>query len=262
MRALYVAATGMAAQDFNVQTISNNIANMRTTGYKRMRADFKDMVYQHYKLPGSAGSGQTGTRPEGVFVGSGVAIAGSGRVTAQGVVSPTQRPYDLAIRGEGYFAVRMDNRTAYTRDGRFSINADGAIVTQDGRMVEPGLTIPANATAFTVNASGLVQVTLANQSQPQTIGQLQVTRFINPAGLESIGDNLFVATEASGSGSQTNPGQDGAGQIEQAALESSNVEPVTEIASLIAAQRAYEMNSKVVSACDQMQQSTSQMFRG
>ena len=262
MRALYVAATGMAAQDFNVQTISNNIANMRTTGYKRMRADFKDMVYQHYKLPGSAGTGQTGLRPEGVFVGSGVAIAGSGRITSQGVITPTQRPYDLAIRGEGYFQVRLDERTAYTRDGRFSINAEGALVTQDGRVVEPGLTIPANATSFTVNASGLVQATLPNNPQPQTIGQIQIMRFVNPAGLESIGDNLLVATEASGPGTAANPGQDGAGQIEQASLESSNVEPVTEISSLIAAQRAYEMNSKVVTACDQIQQSTSQMFRG
>lgn len=262
MRALYVAATGMAAQDFNVQTISNNIANMRTTGYKRMRADFKDMVYQNLKLPGSAGTGQTGIRPEGVFVGSGVAVAGSGRITSQGVVTPTQRPYDLAIRGEGYFQVRMDNRTAYTRDGRFSLNADGTLVTQDGRTIEPQITIPANATSFTVNATGLVQYTVAGQTQPQSAGQLQVTRFVNPAGLESIGDNLLVATDASGAGTAANPGTDGAGQIEQAALESSNVEPVTEISSLIAAQRAYEMNSKVVTACDQMQQSTSQMFRG
>lgn len=262
MRALYVAATGMAAQDFNVQTISNNIANMRTSGYKRMRADFKDMVYQHYKMPGSAGTGQTGIRPEGVFVGSGVAVAGSGRVTSQGVVTPTQRPYDLAIRGEGYFQIKLDNRTAYTRDGRFSVNADGNLVTQDGRLVDPGITIPANATNFAVNASGLVQYSVPGQTQPQTAGQLQITRFVNPAGLESIGDNLLVATDASGQGTPSNPGSDGAGQIEQAALESSNVEPVTEIASLIAAQRAYEMNSKVVTACDQMQQSTSQMFRG
>lgn len=262
MRALYVAATGMAAQDFNVQTISNNIANMRTSGYKRMRADFKDMMYQNYKPPGSAGIGQVATRPEGVFVGSGVAVAGSGRVTSQGVITPTQRPYDLAIRGEGYFQIKTDNGTAYTRDGRFSLNATGALVTQDGLTVDPGITVPATATSFTVNATGLVQYTVAGQTAPQTAGQLQVTRFINPAGLESIGNNLLVATEASGVGTQANPGTDGAGQIEQAALENSNVEPVTEIASLIAAQRAYEMNSKVVTACDQMQQSTSQMFRG
>lgn len=263
MRALYTAATGMMAQELNVQVISNNIANVRTNGYKRQRVHFQDLLYEHMRRSGSVTSDQGTMAPAGVSVGSGVKTAGTGRVMSQGNLTQTEKEYDLAVRGEGYFRVRMpDGRTAYTRDGSFDLDAQGQMVTKEGYIVEPGITVPQNARSVTISAAGQVQALIPGQTAPQDLGQIQLSRFINKVGLESIGDNLFVETAGSGPAVDGNPGGEGFGTIQQAMLEESNVNAVVEISSLIAAQRAYEMNSRVITATDQMMQATSQLFRG
>jgi flagellar basal-body rod protein FlgG len=181
----------------------------------------------------------------------------------QGNLNMTEKEYDVAIRGEGFFRIRLpDGRTAFTRDGSFDLDSQGQIVTREGYLVEPGITVPQNASGVTISAQGQVQASIPGQQQPQAIGQLQLARFVNKTGLESIGDNLFLETAASGAPLDGNPGTDGFGNLQQAYLEEANVNAVTEISSLIAAQRAYEMNSKVITAADQMLSSTSQMFRG
>ena len=263
MRALYTAATGMMAQELNVQVISNNIANVRTNGYKRQRVHFQDLLYEHMRRAGSATSDQGTQAPAGVFVGSGVKTAATGRVMGQGNLTQTEKTYDLALRGEGFFRVRMpDGRTSFTRDGSFDLDAQGQLVTKDGFVVEPGITVPQNATSVTISAQGQVQALIPGQTAPQDLGQLQLSRFVNKVGLESIGDNLFVETAGSGPPIDGNPGGEGFGTLQQAYLEESNVNAVVEISSLIAAQRAYEMNSRVITATDQMMQATSQLFRG
>jgi flagellar basal-body rod protein FlgG len=263
MRALHTAATGMMAQELNVQVISNNIANVRTTGYKRQRAHFQDLLYEHMRRAGSATSDQNTQAPAGTFIGAGVKIAATGRVMSQGNLTPTEKQYDLALRGEGFFKVRMpDGRTAYSRDGSFDLDSQGQLVTRDGYAVEPGITIPQNATSVQINGTGMVQAMLPGQTAPQDLGQIQLARFINKVGLESVGDNLYLETAGSGPAIDGTPGGEGFGTLQQAYLEEANVNAVTEISSLIAAQRAYEMNSRVISAADQMMQATSQMFRG
>ena len=263
MRALYAAATGMAAQELNVQVISNNIANLRTTGYKRQQAHFQDLLYQNLRRSGSATSDQNTVLPAGLALGSGVKTVSTARVMSQGTLTMTEKDYDVAIRGEGYFRVRMpDGRTAYTRDGSFDLDAQGQMVTRDGYLLDPGITVPNTATAVTIGATGAVQATIPGQTAPQALGQFQMARFVNKVGLESIGDNLFVETAASGAAVTGLPGSEGFGNLQQSYLEEANVNAVTEISSLIAAQRAYEMNSKVVTAADQMLSTTSQMFRG
>lgn len=260
MRALYTAATGMMAQETNVQVISNNIANMRTTGYKRQRVDFQDLLYQNYRRVGTTTSGTGTTVPAGIEVGSGVKTAATPRVMSQGSVIPTEKEYDVAIRGEGFFRITMpDGTTAYTRDGSFELDQNGQLVTVDGYMVDPGITVPNNATAVTVNATGAVEVTIPGQVDPQEVGQIQLSRFINKAGLESMGDNLYRETAASGPAISDNPGNEGFGQLLQGYLEQANVNAVTEVSDLIAAQRAYEMNAKVVSAAEEMLQATTNM---
>lgn len=262
MRALQTAATGMMAQELNVQVISNNIANVRTTGYKRQRVHFQDLLYENFRRAGSATSEQTQV-PAGTFIGSGVKTVSTGRVMTQGNLTPTEKQYDVAIRGEGFFKVRMpDGRTTYSRDGSFDLDAQGQLVTRDGYQVEPGITIPNNATSVSINSQGTVEVTIPGQTAPQQLGQLQLTRFINKVGLESIGDNLFVETAASGPAIDGVGGGEGFGTLQQNYLEEGNVQAVTELSSLIAAQRAYEMNSKVITAADQMMSATTQMFRG
>lgn len=243
MRALQSAATGMAAQELNVQVISNNIANLRTTGYKRQQAHFQDLLYQHLRRTGSATSDQGTQVPAGISLGSGVKTAATARTMSQGNLTSTEKQYDLAVRGEGYFKIRMpDGRAAYTRDGGFDLDAQGQLVTKDGYVVEPGITVPNTATSVTVGATGAVQATLPGQTAAQSLGQIQLSRFVNKTGLDSIGDNLFVETPASGPAIDANPGTDGMGNLQQAYLEEANVNAVTEISSLIAAQRAYEMN--------------------
>ncbi|SIQ21527.1 MULTISPECIES: flagellar basal-body rod protein FlgG [unclassified Bosea (in: a-proteobacteria)] len=263
MRAMQTAATGMAAQEMNVQVISNNIANVRTTGFKRQTINFQDLLYQNFRRAGSATSDQNTQAPAGTFVGSGVKVASTGRVMTQGNISPTEKPYDLAIRGEGLFKVRMpDGRTTYSRDGSFDLDSQGQIVTRDGYVVEPGITVPNNATSVSINAQGTVEAMIPGQTAPQSLGQIQLTRFVNKSGLESIGDNLFIETAASGQPIDGFGGGEGFGTLQQNYLEEGNVQAVTELTALIAAQRAYEMNSKVVSAADSMMSATTQMFRG
>ncbi len=259
MRALHTAATGMMAQELNVQVISNNIANVRTSGYKRQRVHFQDLLYENFRRAGSATSEQTQV-PAGTFVGAGVKTVSTGRVMTQGNLTPTEKNYDVAIRGEGFFKIRMpDGRTTYSRDGSFDLDAQGQLVTRDGYQVEPGITVPNNATAVSINAQGVVEATMPGQTAPQQLGQLQLTRFINKVGLESIGDNLFIETAASGPAIDGVGGGEGFGTLQQNYLEEGNVQAVTELSSLIAAQRAYEMNSKVITAADQMLAATVQI---
>lgn len=260
MRALYTAATGMMAQELNVETISNNIANMRTTGYKRQRVGFQDMLYQINRRAGTATS-ETGTIvPAGVEIGSGVKTVATPRIMSQGNVSPTEKDYDLAIRGEGFFRIQMpDGTTAYTRDGSFELDAQGQLVTVDGYVVDPGIIVPPEATGFSVSAEGVVQVTLPGQAEPVDLGQLQMARFINKSGLQGIGDNLYTETAASGPEIAGTAGTEGFGNLLQRHLEEANVNAVTEISDLIAAQRAYEMNARVVSAADSMLEATSNL---
>jgi flagellar basal-body rod protein FlgG len=262
MRALHTAATGMIAQELNVQVISNNIANMRTTGYKRQRAEFQDLLYEHVRRVGSQTSDQGNMLPAGVELGSGVKTVGTPRVMTQGNLLPTGKEFDVAIRGEGFFRIEMpDGRIAYSRDGSFELDAQGRVVTNQGYVVQPGITVPQNSTSFTVNQQGQISVMQPGQTAPSQIGQLEISTFINKAGLQAIGDNLFVETAASGAPQNGTPASEGFGNLQQGNLEQANVEAVTEISDLIAAQRAYEMNAKVINAADQMLTSTSNMMR-
>ena len=262
MRALHTAATGMMAQELNVQVISNNIANMRTTGYKRQRAEFQDLLYEHVSRIGTQTSTQGNILPVGIDLGGGVRTVGTPRLMSQGTLLPTGKDLDVAIRGEGFFKITMPDGTfAYTRDGSFEMDAQGRIVTPKGNVVSPGITIPQNATSITINAQGQVSATVAGSTTPTVLGQLTLTRFVNKTGLQPIGDNLFVETPASGTPQDGLAAVDGHGDLQQGNLEQANVEAVTEISDLIAAQRAYEMNAKVITAADQMLSSTSNMMR-
>jgi flagellar basal-body rod protein FlgG len=262
MRALHTAATGMMAQELNVQVISNNIANMRTTGYKRQRAEFQDLLYEHVNRVGTQTSSQGNILPAGIELGSGVKAVGTPRLMSQGELVQSGKDYDLAIRGEGFFKILLpDGRTAYTRDGSFELDAQGRLVTAEGNVVQPGITIPQNATSVSINSQGQVSVTQPGSTTPTVIGQLELSLFINKSGLQSMGDNLYLETPASGAPQDGTPNTDGFGNLQQGYLEQANVEAVSEISDLIAAQRAYEMNSKVVTAADQMLQTATQMMR-
>ncbi len=262
MRALTSAATGMMAQELTVNVIANNIANMRTTGFKRMRAEFQDLLYDHTRRAGANNAANGTILPVGIDVGSGVKPAATTRIMAQGSISQTDKDYDVAIRGEGFFRVTLpDGRTAYTRDGSFETDAQGQLVTVEGYLLDPNITIPTNASSVTISSAGVVSVSLPGQTASSTVGTIQLSRFVNKAGLQAMGDNLFLETSASGAPTTNTPGTDGMGTLLQKNLEQSNVTAVTEISDLIAAQRAYEMNGKVVSAADQMLQSTSQLMR-
>jgi flagellar basal-body rod protein FlgG len=262
MRALYTAATGMAAQELNVQVISNNIANLRTTGFKKQRASFQDLIYDHVRRVGAQASDQGTMLPVGVDIGGGVKTVGTPRLMSQGTLSPTGNDLDIAIRGEGFFKIQVPDGTfAYTRDGSFMMDAQGRVVTAQGNPVQPTITIPQNSSQITINTQGQVTVIVPGSNTPTLVGQIGLTRFINKAGLNPIGDNLFTDTAASGTPQDGVANTDGFGDMQQGNLEQANVEVVTEISDLIAAQRAYEMNAKIVSAADQMLQSTSNMFR-
>jgi len=257
MQALTIAATGMMAQELNVEVISNNIANMRTTGFKRQRAEFQDLLYQNIKRAGATSS-DTGTIvPSGIQIGSGVKTGATYRVASQGPVQQTEKELDVAIRGEGYFRIKMpDGRTGYTRDGSFELDANGSLVTIDGYILEPGITVPQNARDISINGQGVVEVYVGNDSAPTELGQIQLARFVNKAGLEAIGDNLFMETEASGSPQVANPASEGYGNLLQRHLEQANVNAVSEISDLISAQRAYEMNARIIRAADEMMSAT------
>lgn len=257
MKALHIAATGMKAQELNVEVISNNVANMRTTGYKRQRAEFQDLLYQNLRRMG-ADTSNTGTIvPTGVQIGSGVKTVATARIMSQGTLQETKKDLDIAIRGEGFFQITLPNgTTAYTRDGSFERDAQGNLVTVDGYAVQPGINIPEDTRDITISADGNVQGIDA-AGNAVVFGQLELARFVNKAGLEAIGDNLFLETAASGAPQVDVAGADGYGDLQQKYLEMSNVDAVTEISDLIAAQRAYEMNSKIIQAADQMYSTTS-----
>ena len=253
MRALSTAATGMMAMELNVQVIANNLANMTTTGYKRQRAEFQDLLYDHVSRIGTQTSAQGNILPVGIDLGSGVKSVGTPRLMTQGTLTQTGASLDIAIRGDGFFKVQLPDGTyAYTRDGSFQMDATGRIVTAKGNVVQPTITIPQNSTGLTINAQGQVSVMPQGSTTPTILGQLTLTRFINQAGLLPIGDNMFTETPASGAPQDGPPNINGAGDLQQGNLEQANVEAVTEISDLIAAQRAYEMNSKVISTADAM----------
>jgi len=260
MRALAIAATGMSAQEQNIEVIANNVANINTTGFKRSRAEFTDLIYQNERLQGVSSRGRDATVPEGAQFGLGVRTAAVRSVNIQGALTSTGNTLDLAINGRGWFQVTTANGdTVYTRDGAFDSNAQGQLVTSDGLLVTPNVVIPPTATSVNVNQSGLVSATIAGQTTPQTIGQLTIANFVNDAGLLALGGNLFQQTAASGQPNVGIPGDIAFGVIQQGYLEASNVDPVSEITNLISAQRAYEMNSKVIQAADQMAGTISNM---
>lgn len=257
MRALAIASTGMQAQSTNVSVIANNLANMSTSGYKQQRAAFVDLLYQNVATPGTQSS-DTGTIINGIQLGAGVRTQSTYRITTQGDLSQTSNTYDVAVSGKGYFRIQMpDGTDAYTRDGNFTLSSAGLLVTQDGYTVQPGITIPTTAKDVTIGATGTVQATVNGATT--TVGQMELTRFPNEAGLLALGDNLMAETESSGAPQAGNPGAVGYGTLKQGYLEASNVDSVTEITTMITAQRAYEMNSKVISAADSMMQTTSNL---
>ncbi|MGA2124701.1 MAG: flagellar basal-body rod protein FlgG [Xanthobacteraceae bacterium] len=255
MLALYTAATGMAAQELAVQVISNNIANMSTTGYKRQRAEFQDLLYEHRTQIGTQTSNQGNILPVGIELGSGVKTVGTPRLMTQGSLAQTTNSLDVAIQGIGFFKILLPDGTfAYTRDGSFNLDSQGRIVTAAGNVVQPGITLPANASSITINQQGQVSVTVPGTTTPTLVGTFTLTRFLNEAGLQAIGSNLLVETPAAGPAQDGQPSIDGYGSLLQGNLEQANVDAVTEITNLITAQRAYEMNSKVITTTDQMLQ--------
>ena len=260
MRALSTAATGMAAQQLNVEVISNNIANMNTVGFKRQRAEFQDLLYQDVERAGAQSSGSGTVVPTGIQIGSGVRAGSVYRITLQGSLVQTGNKLDLAISGRGYLQVLLPSgETAYTRAGNLSLNQDGQLVTAQGYLVQPQITIPQGATDITISPVGQVQVSQSGSTTPTVVGQIQLATFTNEAGLEATGDNLYMESGASGAAVTGDPGSTGIGTVMQGYTEASNVDAVTEITSLISAQRAYEMNSKVISTTDQMLATTNQM---
>jgi len=254
-KALNTAATGMQAQQTNMDVIANNIANVNTTGFKKSRAEFEDLLYQTIKEPG-AQTGLNAVSPTGVQTGLGVKTAAVQKNFEVGSAKVSNAPLDIMIDGPGFFPVQTeDGQIAYTRDGSFKKDPNGRITDKNGRLLIPEITIPPTTTGIQVDPNGQVQVTVAGQQNPQTIGQIQIVNFINPAGLKSIGKNLYMPSAASGQPSQGAPGTAGMGQLSQGQLEASNVNIVEEMVDMISAQRSYEMNSKAIQAADQMLQS-------
>ena len=250
--ALWVAKTGLAAQDTNLTTISNNLANVSTTGFKRDRAEFQDLLYQIKRQPG-AQSTQDSELPSGLQLGTGVRIVGTQKNFTAGSLQTTEQPLDMAIDGRGFFQIlQPDGTTSYTRDGTFHLDSNGQIVNASGFALEPAIVIPNDAQTFTVGRDGTVSITVAGNPAAQVIGNLQTADFINPAGLQAVGNNLFLETAASGAPQVGTPGLAGFGTTLQNTLETSNVSTVEEMVNMITTQRAYEMNSKVISTADQM----------
>lgn len=252
IRSLYTAATGMEAQQLNIDVIANNLANVNTTGFKRSRVDFQDLLYQTIRTAGAT-QAQGVQIPTGIQVGLGTRVASVQKLFTQGDFQMTGNKLDLLIEGNGFFQVMLPSgNLAYTRDGSFKIDGQGRLVTSDGYPVQPEITIPAGAKEISIGEDGTVSATLAGQSAPQELGQIQLVGFTNPAGLESLGRNLFVQTEASGEPVPGTPGQDGLGTLAQGYVEMSNVKVVEEMVNMIIAQRAYEVNSKSIQAADEM----------
>jgi flagellar basal-body rod protein FlgG len=254
IRSLFTAATGMVAQQLNLDVIANNLANVNTSGFKKSRADFQDLMYQVTQEPGTS-TGQAGASPTGIQVGLGVRPAAVGKVHSQGDFESTSNPFDWAIEGDGFFQVTMPNGDlAYTRAGALKLNETGQIVTADGFLITPNLTIPSDALGVTVATDGTVSVTQPGSAAATQVGQVQTARFQNPAGMKAVGRNLLQETESSGAATLGTPGEDGLGTIAQGFLESSNVSVVEEIVQMVTGQRAYEANSKVIQTADQLLQ--------
>jgi flagellar basal-body rod protein FlgG len=260
MRSMLIGATGMQAMELNVEVISNNIANISTSGFKRQRAEFQDMLYENLRRPGSTSTDAGNIVPTGIQVGMGVRPAAVYRINSQGNVTITDNPLDMAISGRGFFQVQLpDGTTAYTRAGSMQLNAQGTIVNADGYPILPSTTVPSNTVDITINTSGEVIAKQDGQTTPTTVGQLQLATFVNPAGLEAIGNNLLKETPASGTATTGVATSAGFGDIRQGSIENSNVNVVSEITALITAQRAYEMNSRVIKTSDEMMGALSQL---
>lgn len=258
--ALQVARTGLDAQQTRMRVIANNLANVNTTGFKRDRAEFETLAYQMMTAAGSTSAGEN-HYAVGLNLGTGVQLTGTARVTTQGTLQTTGNPFDLAIEGEGYFQVaRPDGSTGYTRAGNFHVSSEGKIVTSEGMPLQPEIQIPEGAQSVTIGTDGTVTATVAGQTEATEVGKIEIARFINPAGLMALGGNLYAETAASGT-AQTGPaGAEGRGTIRQAALEGSNVNVVEELVDMIETQRAYEVNSKMISATDEMLRNANQQL--
>jgi len=259
MRSLWISKTGMEAQQTQLDTIAHNLANVGTNGFKRGHAVFEDLIYQNLRQAGAASSEQT-QLPTGLQVGLGVRPVSMSRNFSQGNLQQTGNNLDVAIKGNGFFQIQLpDGSVAYTRDGSFQVDSQGKIVTNNGYSVQPGITIPVNAQSITIAADGTVSVLLPAQSMPQSVGQLQLAAFVNPAGLDPRGQNLFTETAASGSPATGTPALDGFGALSQGYVETSNVNVVEELIAMIQTQRAYEINSKAIQTSDQMLQRLGQL---
>ncbi|MFZ6773682.1 flagellar basal-body rod protein FlgG [Undibacterium sp. SXout7W] len=259
IRSLWIAKTGLDAQQTQMDVITNNLANVSTTGFKRSRAVFEDLLYQTIRQPGAQSSQQT-QLPSGLQLGTGVKPVATERIFTQGNLQQTGNSKDVAIQGEGFFQVLMpDGATAYTRDGSFQMDNQGQLVTSSGFVIQPAITIPANAQSITVGRDGTVSVTQPGSTAPVQVGSLQLATFINPAGLMSLGENLYVETAASGNPGTNTPGTNGAGLLVQNFVETSNVNVAEELVNMIQTQRAYEINSKAITTSDQMLQRLSQL---
>lgn len=252
MRSLWTAASGMVAQQSNLDVVSNNLANVNTTGFKKSRTDFQDLMYQTLRQAGTV-TGDDNQVPSGIQIGHGVRQVATQKIYTQGSFQSTGNSYDIAIEGDGFFQIAMpDGTIAYTRDGSFKTDSDRRLVTSDGYPLEPEIAIPAEATDFTVSAEGVVSAKMPGQEEPEEIGQIELARFVNPAGLDSVGRNLLKETAASGAPVVSNPDVDGAGTLLQKYVEMSNVQVVEEMVNMIVAQRAYETNSKAITTSDEM----------
>ncbi|MBN0986801.1 flagellar basal-body rod protein FlgG [Amphritea pacifica] len=250
--ALFVAKTGLSAQDTSLKVISNNLANVSTVGFKKDRAIFEDLMYQIQRQPG-AQTAEASQLPSGLQLGSGVRVAGTQKLFQEGELQTTGESFDISIEGRGFWQVTLPNGdTGYTRHGQFQLNADNEIVNSEGYLLDPGLTLPTGVQSMTVSVDGIVSVVVQGNVNPQQIGQLQLADFANPQGLQAYGQNLYLETAASGNAVLSNPGEGGTGQLRQGMLEGSNVNAVEELVNMITTQRAYEMNSKVISTADQM----------
>ncbi|MFQ5766661.1 MAG: flagellar basal-body rod protein FlgG [Acidobacteriota bacterium] len=260
-RALWTAASGMASQQINVDTIANNLANVNSTGFKRSRAEFRDLLYQTVVAPGTSSSTTT-TSPGGIQMGHGVRPSAVKKLFSQGDFKKTDNPLDLIVQGSGFFQVILpDGNTAYTRDGAFTADRDGNLVNSEGALLDPPITLPPDTLSIAVGSDGTVSVVQPGQSTATQVGSIELANFVNPTGLLAQGGNLFLPTEASGDATTGTPGQDGLGTIAQGFLELSNVSIVNELVDLIAAQRAYELNSRAVRAADEMLNQLNQMVR-
>ncbi len=252
MRSLSISKTGMEAQQLQLDTISHNLANVSTNGFKRAHAVFEDLMYLNLRQAGGTSGGES-TLPTGLQVGLGARAVATARQFSQGNLQQTSNTLDVAVQGQGFFDVQMpDGTQGYTRDGSFQVNAQGQLVTNNGYLLNPGVTIPANAQSVTIGNDGTVSVTLPNQPNAQTVGQIQLTNFVNPAGLEPRGQNLFTETAASGAPVAGTPGLNGLGTVRQGFVETSNVNVVEELVGMIQTQRAYELNSKAIKTSDEM----------